>query len=788
MSLCQVCRQALPSFPIPNDDRSLVTASLPDISDWSESFFDGQWILTAHFLLHASWESLKTSISNDCPLCWTIWRCIRSSPVASPNDETITNFNAQIFNLACEPNDAAYTLDIRLAGLGLKIKDLRLAVWKTTEKWYLDTEKIFPIADQHTPASVAKLAKRWINVCQEKHSNCLKQASPPDTAKMPTRLLDLGDINSDTWRIHERPKHVPYIALSHRWSHETPTLLTSNYHNYSDCQPDSILPQTYQDIVSICRHMGIRYLWIDSLCIIQDDGGFEFRQEAPLMMDIYQFAFLTLTICWGFPGLGVFRKCRPRSIPRHKPTVSYHRPDSVAQTDECVFVEHRDASDLQVDVDRAPLNNRAWVLQERCLSRRLLYLGNEQLYWECNGCTGSEVSPDLHCPAHRRADTGRQSMVDLTGPDRDTHWSWVLSKYTGYDLTFEQDRLIAISGLAKLIASKTGDSYLGGIWLESWMQDLLWEPATGPDSKQRVEDTSDSTTRRMPRPSWSWLAFPGSVMSGRMIRRGPKISLTAPNSYQSKELKPLALLSQTIVTPPESDHFASFDRAVLKIRGLLLPVKFTGTPPNTGQPCYFRHEHGVTLLAARLDYMQLRACNQQDGTYTPIRFCFSKTVVFSSKYFLLPLYQYHWARGFDDPGIKATLVYGLVVQEVLNKGSREFIRIGTWNEDFYSSQLSPVISNTIVKNGVGKVSILRDGNLTFTERTFDSRIGEYGVATSSSKVAFPRIFVDNLLMHGSNTEQVGDNTGSAGSKTYATVQCSLLPHFTTAEWATISLV
>lgn len=137
MSLCQVCRQTLPSFPIPNDDRSLVTASLPDISNWSESFFDGQWILTAHFLLHASWESLKTSISNDCPLCWTIWRCIRSSPVASPNDETITNFNAQIFNLACEPNDAAYTLDIRLAGLGLKIKDLRLAVWKTTEKWYL---------------------------------------------------------------------------------------------------------------------------------------------------------------------------------------------------------------------------------------------------------------------------------------------------------------------------------------------------------------------------------------------------------------------------------------------------------------------------------------------------------------------------------------------------------------------------------------------------------------------------------------------------------------------------
>lgn len=137
MSLCQVCRQALPSFPIPDDNQGSVTASQPDISNWSESLFDGQWISTDHFLLHASWESLKASISNDCPLCWTIWRCTRSSPIASPNDESIADFNAEIFNLACEPNDAAYTLDIRLTGLGLKTKDLRLAVWKTTENWYL---------------------------------------------------------------------------------------------------------------------------------------------------------------------------------------------------------------------------------------------------------------------------------------------------------------------------------------------------------------------------------------------------------------------------------------------------------------------------------------------------------------------------------------------------------------------------------------------------------------------------------------------------------------------------
>ncbi|KAL6915450.1 hypothetical protein FSST1_006945 [Fusarium sambucinum] len=774
MSLCQVCRKAFPSLPVSDATSKEVVSER-----WSEGLFDGQWAFSSRFILHASWESLHASISQDCPLCWTIWRCIRSSPIASSNDERKADFSAEVETVTCEPNNAAYTVDIRLAGLGLKKKKLQLAIWKTTKKWYLDTEKAFPILEKHTPDSVADLAKRWIGVCEEKHSHCLTEASPPQIAKMPTRLLDLGDGNSDTWRVHGSPDHVPYIALSHRWSHETPTLLTSNYHNYSDCQPDTVLPQSYQDILSICRSMTIQYLWIDSLCMIQDDGGFEFRQEAPLMMDIYQYAFLTITICWGFPGLGVFRKCRPRSIPRHKPVASYDRQDSVSQTDDYVFVEHRDASDLQADVNYAPINKRAWVLQERCLSRRLLYLGNEQVYWECNGCRGSEISPTLHCLTYETTGTGRQSMMDLTGPYRDTHWSWVLSKYTGYDLTFEEDRLIAIAGLAKLIASKTGDSYLAGIWLESWMQDLLWEPAAGPDSKLRPEDESKLVVQQMSRPSWSWLSFPGSVMSGRMIGPSPKISLAHPNSFESKELRSLALLSENIVTPPGSDPFTSFDRTVLRIRCLLIPVRFTGTPHNKSQTWYFRHELEVTSPVAGLGCMQLRACSPYDKTCAAFRFHFNKPVVFSSGYFLLPLYQCHWGRDLDDSSSRSTLVYGLVVQQVLINSSRQFIRIGTWHEDYRkASQLSPMITNTIVKRGIGKNST-EDERLTTNEQVFDFNIEKYGLRNFASEVQFSRKVVDRLLM--GEVDLVEKDWDKM-------VKCSLLPHFTAAEWETISLV
>jgi hypothetical protein len=653
---------------------------------------------------------------------------------------------------------------------------------------------MFPTPVEHTPESVANIASHWIKTCEAHHSECFKQASPPTHAKMPTRLLDLGDSNSTTWCIYQTPTHVPYAALSHRWSHDTPTLLKSNYQDYYNPQSDSALPQNYRDIVSICRAIPIRYLWIDSLCIIQDDDGSEFRREASFMMEIYQYAFLTLTICWDFPGLTVFRKCRPRSVPRYKIPASYGQRDSVSQTDEYVFVEHIAIGELRRDVDYAPLNQRAWVLQERCLSRRLLYLGGEQLYWECDGCTASDVSP-----GGIKKDGARQSILDLAGERRDGYWSSTINKYTASDLTFEKDRLIAIAGLAKLVASKTRDTYLAGIWLESWMQDLLWEPARGPNSKRRSEDDATIKTKStMVRPSWSWLGYPGSVISGfSCCGRGPKISITDPNSFESDDLWPSAMLSQTVVTPPGSDPFTSFERAVLKIRCLLLPVRFAGIPHREEQPWFFRHEYDIELSSTGLNCMRLRAC-EPFGKHATFRFCFSKPVDFSSENFLLPLYDRRRPSGSQ--------AYGLVVQETLNNGKREFIRTGTWREDSrYASQLRPMISNTIVIQGVEKDSTLSKEALTANERMFDSKLRDYGVEHSASKVRFPFRIVNRAVKHPSDNEGL-DEKGSVTSYRETEqkriekggqegsfirdelVECWLLPHFTKAEWSTIFLV
>lgn len=611
---------------------------------------------------------------------------------------------------------------------------------------------------------------------------------------MPTRLLDLGNGNSNTWRLYQDPEHVPYAALSHRWSSDTPELHTSNYQNYCNFQPDSALPQNYQDIMSICRAIPIQYLWIDSLCIIQDDNGHEFSNEAPLMKDIYQYAFLTLSICWDFYGLSIFRNCRPRSIPRPAPLAHYRKHLNVSEFDEWVFAKELRQNELQVYVSGAPINRRAWVLQERCLSRRLLYLGNDQLYWECDGCAGNETSPNSLSNNVRR-----QSILDLTGPQKDMAWGRTLTQYTGSDLTFESDRLVAIAGLAKLVSSKTGGAYLAGIWLDSWMQDLLWEPGKeiARSSKLKGEDIT------IVPPSWSWLGFSGSVYSAVVLRRdrGPRISIVAPNSFESENYQPLALLSQAVVIPTASDPFSSFERAILKVRCLLLPVTFAITPHRDELTWFFRHKFDIELCSVELDCFRLQACEPFAYIYVTFKLCFSQPVDTCSQYFLAPLYL----RQDPEDKMRPTCVYGLVLKRGLNGGSQEYIRVGTWEEDFrYSSQLSPMISNTIIKLGIGKISTRSHGSLTENERVFDLKLGEYAAGHVDSKVLFP-IVVKGVVEHQSDIEELDEKAGVLESEDTEQevneteededpfirdeeVECSLLPHFTTAEWGTISLV
>ena len=163
----------------------------------------------------------------------------------------------------------------------------------------------------------------------------------------------------------------------------------------------------------------------------------------------------------------------------------------------------------------APLNGRAWVVQERLLSPRVLHYGKDQLLWECHELDACETYPQglpsIAAIAHtlfkgldpevdgRRL---RKFSNNKSDPDLDPYhlWAKVVQAYTSSDLSKPGDKLIAIYGIAKRFRSMLNDTYLAGLWLRVLPTQLLWH----------VDDCSQANglpAKRPPSyraPSWSW--------------------------------------------------------------------------------------------------------------------------------------------------------------------------------------------------------------------------------------------------------------------------------------------
>ncbi|KAJ1327434.1 HET domain-containing protein [Microdochium nivale] len=286
-------------------------------------------------------------------------------------------------------------------------------------------------ASSNTGSEAAwSLAQHWYGQCIASHKTC----GPADPDFLPTRLLqiDLQDPlaavrlvvtaeeqqktqfdqiqdvdagNSSNLRRRRR-----YASLSHCWGGANVPTLTSNTIQAlrRGVSPDS-LPRTFADAIAVTRKLAIAYLWIDSLCIVQDSPA-DWAVEAGIMGDVYSNSTVNImaTASRDSHG-GLFRN---RADPQtglmtlglihvesawNNSMVSggingpdQHRPPTPATRS----LLHLAEEDLwQVSVAEAPLNARGWVLQERVLASRALHFGKEQLLWECRGLSACEVYP-----------------------------------------------------------------------------------------------------------------------------------------------------------------------------------------------------------------------------------------------------------------------------------------------------------------------------------------------------------------------------------------------------------
>jgi len=210
---------------------------------------------------------------------------------------------------------------------------------------------------------------------------------------VPTRLLDVGSVGFESFRLIEnkpdenRPKR--YLALSHRWGspelHQTFRTLRSNIARFKQYILLSDLPATFRDAAQITRSLRVLCLWIDSLCIIQDDCS-DWEAESKLMEQVFSSTYATISascssgITEGFLKPRPDRQCLTAMLAPEAPAAAHGGgvDGRGARYYVCDAID-----DFSRDVDDCELSKRAWVLQERALSRRTIYFSQTQCYWEC---------------------------------------------------------------------------------------------------------------------------------------------------------------------------------------------------------------------------------------------------------------------------------------------------------------------------------------------------------------------------------------------------------------------
>lgn len=220
----------------------------------------------------------------------------------------------------------------------------------------------------------------WLDECNETHENCHERsrANREDFRKVPARLLSIVDPDDirEPRLLETHGSCSPYVALSHSWGTTRHVVTnTENLERHKVSIPYERLPKTFQDAVVLTRNLGLPYIWIDSLCIIQDDIQ-DWKIESAKMADVYRHAYCTVAATGSHGDQeGMFVERREQDVFR-----MWHEANNA---DLMVTYVDDDISALKELLVHSPLSSRAWTLQEKLLSPRMIQFTRSRAIWEC---------------------------------------------------------------------------------------------------------------------------------------------------------------------------------------------------------------------------------------------------------------------------------------------------------------------------------------------------------------------------------------------------------------------
>ncbi|KAI1089733.1 heterokaryon incompatibility protein-domain-containing protein [Rostrohypoxylon terebratum] len=382
--------------------------------------------------------------------------------------------------------------------------------------------------------------------CEVNHKSCRQTSS-----FLPSRLIEIreGGDGLHFRLIHTLDSDVrsPYITLSHRWGTNVTVQLTSQELPYFKVEISrQRMPQKYIDAAVVALRLKIPYLWIDSLCIIQDSED-DWNRESGMMSQVYRRAYCNLAATSAINNSeGLFYRRSSLQLCPHMVNLP-----KIGQQWIYNFNDRHHFRNL----DTEPLNRRGWVCQERLLATRNISFTQQLVFFECAEELSCETMNSSEAPAGIRFDMfcrGLWSLASLENmpfEDAQIFWYEILKFYSSTNITIASDKLVAISGIARFCQPVLKSDYLAGLWIVHFIRDLCW-----------YSENSLGHVRDYRAPSWSWASVNG-IINFRYIG-------------EYKEL--VGVVGTHITLVDQTNPYGAVDNSWIRFSGLVFPMFHKG--------------------------------------------------------------------------------------------------------------------------------------------------------------------------------------------------------------------
>lgn len=429
-----------------------------------------------------------------------------------------------------------------------------------------------------------------LNTCVIKGEECANPAAGGAFADiLPTRLIDVGRLGLDQpprlvkfeslaafkrQQTEHAPAYPGYVTLSYCWGKDfqkTCLLKAELEDEFMRALPP--VPKTIRDAIDICRRLGVQYLWVDAICIIQGQKGStsDWQRESSRVGAYYANAVVTIAAAWSTHN---DEGCLPTDT--HRPWGTYWRTQvrpglSMMKKGISWALSHSmdkqpighdvsayaEMAGLALHTEVYPLFSRGWVFQELLLSPRVVWFTKDNVHWRCQ-------MRSWHM--HDEEDNFLTPFVEKINSRYVHTWNWedIVSLYTGLNLSFEDDRLPAISGICRYAnadGTKTPGSehrYLAGLWSLLIEQSLAWSVMK-----------PDASRRELPANVPSWSPF----SSGQRVHY-IKVEREESCDYDCAKCDVIHCdLVDTDIRLTSDDPYGQIDSAALELQVVMLPIK-----------------------------------------------------------------------------------------------------------------------------------------------------------------------------------------------------------------------